>query len=132
MKSVIGILIKINFICLKKIFNELNVSKINDKINETFNISDFGSENPINLDERDNYFLKNFEVNYRFFFKENFEIGKARLAIKNSNTNDSCKLTQDVYGGVLKMQYTIHFFNLKKCKTYNQFRYFDNRKVSYF
>ena len=56
------------YLSQKKIFNELNVSKINDKINETFNISDFGSENPINLDERDNYFLKNFEDNYRFFF----------------------------------------------------------------
>ena len=121
------------YLSQKKVFNELNVSKINDKINETFNISDFGSENPINLDERDNYFLKNFEVNYRFFFKENFEIGKARLAIKNSNTNDSCKLTSRcLWGCPQNAIYNPLFSTLKKCKTYNQFRYFDNRKVSYF
>ena len=93
MKSVIGILMLISFFYLKKIFNELNVSKINDKINEKFSISNFGIENPINLDERDNYFLKNFTNNYNYFLKENFEIGKARLAIKNSSTEDSCRLT---------------------------------------
>mgnify|MGYP007000431489 len=67
--------------------------KINDKINKTFNIPDFGSENPINLDERDSFLLKKFKDNYKFFSKENIEIGRARLAIKNSNTDDSCKLT---------------------------------------
>ncbi len=121
------------YLSQKKIFNELNVSKINDKINETFNISDFGSENPINLDERDNYFLKNFEDNYRFFFKENVEIGKARLAIKNSNTDDSCKLTSRcLWGCPQNAIYNPLSSTLKKCKTYNQFRYFDNRKISYF
>ena len=121
------------YLSQKKIFNELNVSKINDKINETFNISDFGCENPINLDERDNYFLKNFKYNYNFFFKENIEIGKARLAIKNSNTSDSCKLTSRcLWGCPQNAIYNPLNSTLKKCKNYNQFRYLDNRKVSYF
>ena len=50
------------------IFDALNVSKINDKITETFGMSNFGKENPINLDKRDSYFLKNFTNNYNFFF----------------------------------------------------------------
>ena len=117
----------------KKIFNELNVSKINDKINKIFDISNFGNENPINLDERDNYFLKNFINNYKFFSKENFEIGKARLAIKNSNTEDSCRLTSRcLWGCPQNAIYNPLFSTLKKCRTYNQFQYFDNRKVSHF
>ena len=117
----------------KKIFNELNVSKINDKINEKFNISNLGNENPINLDERDSYFLKNFTENYNFFSKENFEVGKARLAIKNSNTNDSCKLTSRcLWGCPQNAIYNPLYSTLKKCKSYNEFKYYNNRKVSYF
>ncbi len=121
------------YLSQKKIFEELNVSKINDKINETFNIPDFGSENPINLDERDSFLLKKFKDNYKFFSKENIEIGKARLAIKNSNTDDSCKLTSRcVWGCPQNAIYNPLTSTLNKCKTYNQFKYFDNRKVSYF
>ncbi len=121
------------YISQKKIFNELNVSKINDNINETFNIANFGSENPIDLDERDNYFLKKFNDNYKFFSKENVEFGKARLAIKNSHTEDSCKLTSRcLWGCPQKAIYNPLSSTLNKCKTYKQFKYFDNRKVSYF
>ena len=117
----------------KKIFDELNVSKINDKINETFGISNFGNENPINLDERDSYFLKNFTNNYNFFLKENFEVGKARLAIKNSSTEDSCRLTSRcLWGCPQNAIYNPLYSTLKKCKTYKEFKYFNNRKVSYF
>ena len=121
------------YLSQKKIFNELNVSKIHDKINDTFGISNFGIENPINLDERDNYFLKNFTNNYDYFFKENFEVGKARLAIKNSTTEDSCKLTSRcLWGCPQNAIYNPLYSTLKKCKAYNHFKYFDNRKVSYF
>ena len=57
------------YLSQKKIFNELNVSKINDKINETFNISDFGSESPINLDEETVIFLKIFGIIINFLKK---------------------------------------------------------------
>tara|TARA_B100000767_G_scaffold275088_1_gene310373 strand:+ start:1128 stop:2714 length:1587 start_codon:yes stop_codon:yes gene_type:complete len=121
------------YLSQKKIFDELNVSKIDDKINKTFNISNFGSERPIDLDERDDYFLSKFNGNYKFFLKENVEIGKARLAIKNSNTDDSCKLTSRcLWGCPQNAIYNPLTSTLKKCKTYNQFKYFDNRKVSYF
>jgi|TARA_B110001452_G_scaffold92232_1_gene76044 hypothetical protein len=120
------------YLSQKKIFDELNVSKINDKINETFNISNLGSENPIILDERDNYFLKNFSNNYKYFLNESFEIGKARLAIKNSNTDDSCKLTSRCVWGCPQNAIYNPLSTLKKCKTYKKFKYFDNRKVSYF
>lgn len=117
----------------KKIFEELNVSKINDKINENFNISNFGSEKPIDLDERDNYLTNKFNDNYDYFSKEKVEIGKARLAIKNSNTKDSCKLTSRcLWGCPQNAIYNPFYSTLEKCKTYNQFKYIDNRKVSYF
>ena len=121
------------FLSQKKIFEELNVSKIYDNINEKFNISNFGKENPISLDERDTYFLKNFKKKYSYFNKENIEFGRARLAIKNSNTKDSCKLTSRcLWGCPNNSIYNPYFTTLEKCNTFKRFKYYDNRKVSYF
>lgn len=117
----------------KKIFKELNVSRVNDFINTYFNISDFGSEMPINLDNRDSYFLKKFNKNYEYFKNQKFGVGEARLAIKNSNTNDSCKLTSRcLWGCPQNAIYNPLFSTLKKCKLYDKFKYFENRKVSHF
>ncbi len=117
----------------KKIFRELNVSNVNDGINKTFNIANFGDENSIGLDDRDKFFLKKFSDNQNFFIKENVEFGKARLAIKNSNTDNSCQLTSRcLWGCPQNAIYNPLTSTLEKCKNYNQFKYFDNRKVSYF
>ena len=117
----------------KKIFDELHVSKVIDNINKNFNISNFGCEDPISLDERDVFFLKKFNDNYKFFLKENVEFGKARLAIKNSSTNDSCKLTSRcLWGCPQNAIYNPNHSTLKKCKSFHTFKYYKNRKVSYF
>ena len=121
------------FLSQKKIFDELHVSKVDDNINKNFNISNFGSESPISLDERDIFFLKKFNDNYKFFLNEKVEFGKARLAIKNSDTNDSCKLTSRcLWGCPQNAIYNPNYSTLKKCKTFKRFKYFKNRKVSYF
>ncbi len=117
----------------KKMFDELNVSKVKDSINTKFNFLDFGTENAITLDERDNHLLKRFSQNYNFFSNEKFEIGKARLAIKNSSTEDSCKLTSRcLWGCPQNAIYNPFHHTLKKCRTFKQFKYFNNRKVSHF
>jgi len=117
----------------KKIFKELNVSNINDNININFNIVNYGEESSIILDNRDDYFLKKFTQNYEFFKDQKFEIGKSRLAIKNSNTEDSCKLTSRcLWGCPQNAIYNPIHSTLKKCKSFDKFKYFDNRKVSHF
>ena len=121
------------FLSQKKIFKELNVSGIHDNINSNFDISNFGEERPINLDERDNYFLKKFNQKHNFFKNENFEVGKARLAIKNSNTDDSCKLTSRcLWGCPQNAIYNPLHSTLQKCEAFDNFTYFKNRKVSHF
>ena len=105
------------FLSQKKIFDELHVSKVDDNINKNFNISNFGSESPISLDERDIFFLKKFNDNYKFFLNEKVEFGKARLAIKNSDTNDSCKLTSRcLWGCPQNAIYNPNYSTLKSVK----------------
>jgi hypothetical protein len=117
----------------KKIFKELTISNIKDHLNSEFNFLNLGTEIPIELDHRDNYLFDKFIKNFEYFKNENFQIGKARLAIKNSNTVDSCKLTSRcLWGCPQKAIYNPINSTLKKCFSYKKFKYLGDRKINYF
>jgi hypothetical protein len=117
----------------EKIFKEMNVSNVDDNINEEFNIPNLGNEDPIKLDTRDSYFMSKYFQNDKFFSDERFHIGKARLAIKNSNNSESCKLLSNcIWGCSQQAIYNPVHHTLKKCNAYKNFRYLSNRKIFYF
>lgn len=117
----------------EKIFEEMNVSNVDDDINKQFDISNLGKQNPIKLDIRDNYLMGKYSQNEKFFFKEQFHLGKARLAIENSNNSKSCKLLSNCLWGCSQQSiYNPVYHTLKKCNTFKTFRYLPNRKIIYF
>tara|TARA_B100000886_G_scaffold231655_2_gene161764 strand:- start:2126 stop:3706 length:1581 start_codon:yes stop_codon:yes gene_type:complete len=117
----------------EKIFQEMNVSYVNDNINNQFDIPNLGNQNPIELDSRDSYLMGKYFQNDKFFFKEQFHLGKARLAIENSNNSKSCKLLSNCLWGCSQQAiYNPVHHTLKKCNNFQTFRYFPNRKILYF
>jgi choline dehydrogenase-like flavoprotein len=117
----------------KKIFNRIPISKVEDDLNEIFNIFNFGNQEPIRLDHRDEFIISNYKKNINFFKKHKIAIGKARLAINNSGGDNSCTLTSRcLWGCPNNAIYNPKISTLEKCKTYKNFRYLSNRKVHSF
>ena len=117
----------------EKIFKEMNVSNVHDHINNEFSVPNLGNQNPIELDPRDNFLVRKYSQNEKFFFKEKFHLGRARLAIENSNSSQSCKLLSNcLWGCSQKAIYNPIHHTLKRCKRFKTFSYFSNRKVLYF
>lgn len=116
-----------------KIFNKIPITKVSDDINSVFNIMNFGTESEIPIDFRDNYLLSNYIQNINYFTKNRIALGKARLAIKNSGSNDSCNLTGRCLWGCPKNAiYNPNNTTIKECENFKHFYYLPNRKVHSF
>jgi len=116
-----------------KIFNKIPISKVSDDINSTFGVMNFGTETEIPNDFRDNYLMTNYDQNIGYFRNNRIALGKARLAIKNSASEDSCNLTaRCLWGCPNNAIYNPNYSTLKECENFKNFTYFSNRKVHSF
>lgn len=112
------------------IFNTIPVSKVSDDINTLFNVKLLGTEKSIKLDKRDLFLMSRFRKNKKYFIDKKFGLGKARLAIKNSGTVDSCNLSaRCLWGCPNNAIYNPIHSTFNKCSKFKNFRYFSGRKV---
>jgi hypothetical protein len=118
------------FAAQSNIFNSIPTSKVSDDINFIFNIKSLGTERPIKLDKRDLFLISKFRNNKRYFINQKFAIGKARLAIKNSKTSDSCSLcARCLWGCPNNAIYNPIHSTFISCRKFKNFKYFPGRKV---
>ena len=123
---------KVKFIDeIYQVSNRFRINKVEDDLNQKFNIKAFGTENNFNLDPRDEHIIQNYQKNIKF--SDNFAIGKSRLAIRNNHDEKCLECCKCVWGCPVNLIYDpkLKFKSILE-KEKKKVNYRENVKVDHF
>ena len=79
-----------------KVSNRFMINRVEDDLNNKFDIKVFGTENNFSLDPRDNLLIQNYKK--KIDQSENFAIGNSRLAIRNNHDEKCLECCKCIWG----------------------------------